>query len=196
MRMQLEIPPSGLEEIGRITISLPGCATQLWPAVQPVQTIADLRILGTRFQDAPLVHPPLLARVIAQAAQLPTNMRGWGGKKVRDEETWNLPSARLLTQRALLLLCRAAGATAAHVVDRWANVMEGGDFNTPHCHYEADAAVVYFLDAGDENPAAPLDGRFQIIDSRIAFCCPSRAERPTRGIMPDMAPGTMILFPA
>ncbi len=71
--------------------------------------------------------------------------------------------------------------------------MEPGDYSKPHCHYEADAAVVYFLDTGTDTAAAA--GNFELIDSRVPFCCPSRPERPTRGIMPAMAGGTMLLFP-
>jgi hypothetical protein len=169
---------------------------QVWPAEQPVQEIADPMLRGTIFQDNALVAGELLPRVLAQAARQPANVLGWGGKKVRDDETWSLPSARLLSVRALMMFCRATGAASAHVVDRWVNVMERGDYSKPHCHYEADGAVVYSLEPGDKNPAVPTDGAFELIDPRVPFCCPSRPLRPTRGILPDMAPGAMIWFPA
>jgi hypothetical protein len=178
------------------TFRLRAATTQVWPAAQPVQEIADPRFLGTRFQDNALLREEWAPQLLQQAAREAENVVGWGGKKIRDAETWGMPAAQLLMQRALLFFCRTRGATSAHVVDRWANVMERGDYSKPHCHYDADAAVVYSLDIGSENPAAPNDGKFELIDPRVPFCCPSRPERPTRGILPAMQPGTMILFPA
>lgn len=194
--MHLDVAVDGGTMLAGSMVNLPRGATQVWPVEQPIQEIADPRIVGTRFQDAELLHSELVAHLTTCATKEPANVRGWGGKKIRDAGTWNLTGLQLLSQRALLLFCRARGTTAAHEVDRWANVMEYNDYSKPHCHYEADAAVVYFLDAGDRDLSAPTDGAFELLDPRVPFCCPSRPERPTRGILPAMEPGTMILFPA
>jgi hypothetical protein len=156
----------------------------------------DPRILGTRFQDARLIHPELHQRILAAAKELPPNMPGQGGKKVRDQVTWDMPAAKLIALRAMLLFCRTQGTRQAHIVDRWANVMEPGDYSTPHSHYESQAAVVYFFDPGEDNQARPMDGRFELIDARVPFCCSTRPDCPTRGLNPGMEPGTMIIFPA
>lgn len=194
--MQFDMNGRSLERIAAEVVQFPAGATRLWFGGQPLQELADPRVVGTRFPDSPLVHPPLVPRIISQAASLPPNGHDLGGKKVRDHATWNLPEMRLLSDRALLALCMLRGATQAHVVDRWANVIEPGDYSTPHCHYESEYAAVYFLDPGSEGSSEPDGGEFVLIDSRIPFCCPSRPERPTRGILPTMAPGTLLLFPA
>lgn len=194
--MQLEIPAEAPEQVALATWQFPGGVTQVWPPPQPIQALMDPRILGTRFQDAALIHPQFTERILAAAKLLPPNMHGIGGQKVRDAETWEMPAAKLLALRALLLFCRTHGTRQAHIVDRWANVMQPGDYSGPHSHYESEAATVYFLDPGDDNPARPLDGRFELIDPRIPFCCSTRPECPTRGLNPGMVPGTMILFPA
>jgi Putative 2OG-Fe(II) oxygenase len=190
--MFLDLSQQSADNLARSTVKLQAGQTGFWPAEQPIREIADPRIVGTRFQDANLLHPPLLAQLLTEAAKQPPNVIGWGGVKVRDAATWNLPELKLLTNRALMLLCRSRKVTAAHVLDRWANVIERGDYSQPHCHFEAESAVVYFLDTGDENSG----GEFELIDSRIPFCCSRRAEYPNRGIFPAMVPGTMLLFPA
>ena len=148
------------------------------------------------FQDTNLFHAELIQHVCVQAYTMPASMRGVGGKKIRDAETWQLLSARLLTWRALYLFCLTNRVSSAYVADRWVNVMVDGDYSTPHCHFESQGAVVYSLDTGDPNPADPMDGDFEIIDSRIPACCPHEPERPNRGIAPKLRPGMMILFPS
>jgi len=194
--MQLEIPAENPEQVALATWQFAGGATQVWPPPQPIQQLMDPRILGTRFQDSKLIHSEFAARLVSAAQELPPNYPGAGGKKVRDAITWEMPAARLLLLRAMLLFCRTQGVREAHVVDRWANVMEHGDYSGPHSHYESQAAVVYFLDPGESDPARPLDGKFELIDPRVPFCCSTRPECPTRGLVPGMEPGTMILFPA
>ena len=194
--MQIAIPEGQLSAGCLAQATLQGGRTTVWPAPQPIQAIADPRFLGTRFQDNALIHAGLVPRVLVQASNQTANVLGWGGKKIRDAETWATPAAQLLMQRALLMFCRATNSLAAHCVDRWINVMETSDYSVPHCHYEADAAVVYSLDPGDFDPSSTSDGRFELIDPRVPFCCPSRPERPTRGIMPELHGGTMIMFPA
>jgi hypothetical protein len=194
--MYLETTNHSLEDIGASLFGLSTGLTRVWPAEQPIQGVADVRLVSTHFEDGHLIHPLAIAHVLSRAPHELRSRRGFGGKKIRDLATWGHPEMRLLTLRALLLVCRVREAASAHVVDRWANVMEHEDYSKPHCHYEADAAVVYSLDPGDEDPNAFASGRLEIIDSRIPNCCPSRPERPTRGILPAMPPGMMMTFPA
>ncbi len=194
--MHLDLTEFFPGELDTARVQVSADSTPLWPIEQPVQAIADSQIVGTRFQDGDLLHPILRSRILQQAQQQLANLHGWGGKKVRDAKTWDLPEARLLTQRALLLFCRSCNLSSAHVTDRWANVLEQGDYSTPHTHYDAEAAVVYSLDPGDPCPATPTSGMLEIIDPRIEFCCSRRPGYPSRGILPEMTPGTMLLFPA
>lgn len=177
-------------------IQFPHGKTIAWHPQQKVQSLGDPRIFGTVFQDTALYHPELIERVCKQAETMPRNSRAVGGKKVRDAETWQLPSAQLITWRVLRLFCLTQGVPEAHVLDRWANVMVDGDYSTPHSHYDTQSALLYVLDPGDENPAEPMDGNFEIIDPRIPVCCPYQPERPIRGMSPKLLPGMMILFPA
>ncbi len=194
--LSLELRAEDPEFYARSHIELPFGEIRVWPVGQPISTVGDPRIFGTRFLDVGLVHGEFSRQLVTQAAAIPANIRSFGGKKVRDLETWNMPAARLLTLRALLMFCRVYGVQSAHVVDRWANVMQQHEYSAPHCHYESEAAVVYFLDAGDPTPERSPSGRFELIDSRIPFCCTSREYRPTRGLMPELTPGMMLLFPA
>lgn len=194
--MYLENGGRSLEQWAGESIQLAGGATRTWYPGQPLQEILDPRIRGTRFPDGPIVHSPAVRRILAQAATQPPNGRGWGGKKVRDHATWGLPELQLLTRRALVAFCIARAVGSAHVVDRWANVIEQGDFSTPHSHYDSEGAAVYFLEPGVEPGGPPAGGEFELIDPRIPACCPNGPERPTRGIMPDLVPGVLLLFPA
>lgn len=194
--MYFDFNGRSLEQIAQTPVQFAGGTTRLWFPGQPLQTLVDPRIFGTRFPDGVLLHPAAARQILAQAAAVPTNHPGWGGKKVRDHQTWNMPEMQFLMQRALLAVCIARGATSAHVVDRWANVLEDRDFSTPHSHYDSEMAVVYYLDPGAEGEGRPAGGEFEIIDPRIPYCCSSAPERPTRGIMPEIAPGMLLVFPA
>jgi hypothetical protein len=194
--LHVELRADALEQVLGGMTDFPAGSARAWPRDQPVEPLMDARIFGTLFDDAPLYHAPLIERIVAQAATQPPNVRGSGGKKVRDLETWGSPPAELLSLRALLLFCLTQNVREAHVTDRWANVMERGEYSAPHAHYAADGSVVYFLDPGERDAVSPDDGAFVLMDSRVPFCCSIMPERPTRGLMPEMVPGTMILFPA
>ncbi len=194
--MYLEIPTDRADPYKQTAVRFPTANTMIWWEQLEIQTVADPRVVGVVFPDAHAIHPDFIARLHAQAAAMPTNARGVGGKKVRDAVTWGMPAAQLLTQRALLLFCYSRKVASAHVLDRWANVMYYNDYSTPHCHFDAEGAVVYAVDPGEQIPQQPLDGSFELIDPRIPACCPSLPERPQRGLSPTFIPGMMLLFPA
>ena len=60
--------------------------------------------------------------------------------------TWWRSLHATSTRRALLFAARTQNWAEAHLTDRWANVMEHGEYSTPHCHYDAEIAVVYAFD--------------------------------------------------
>jgi hypothetical protein len=184
------------EDIRSAAIDLPGGRTTNWPASTRVGNIEDPRIFGAVFADFPLVHPQLRDACLAQASQQPTGILGFGGKKVREQVVWDLPSAKLLTRRALLLYCQTQKVTSAHTTDFWANVMESGDYSYPHCHYDSVASLVYYLDLGDEDPREKMAGKFHLSDPRIPYCCTTDPNRPTRGLLPNLREGLFLLFPS
>jgi hypothetical protein len=165
----------------------------VWP--HPLHKLFDPNICAVKFVDPP-IFDGLQSRIFEQSQALPDNARHLGGKKVRDEETWQLPAARLLTLRALLFYCEAFQVNEAHVTDRWANVTAQGEYNSPHAHFDSEYSVVYYLDLGDQHPSAPLSGSFELLDPRIPHCCSKRPNFPVRGLVPKLAAGLMIGFPA
>lgn len=179
-----------------VPVVFAGGATVAWPLEQAITTRDDPRIFGTVFGDGNLVHPELAAALLAQAQRQPRGMLGFGGKKVREPGLWNLPGAKLLTQRALLFFCKSYQVLQAHATDYWANVMDPGDYSYPHCHYDSQASLVYYLDPGEPDPNEKLAGRFHFSDPRIPYCCSTHPERPTRGLLPDIRPGTLLMFPS
>lgn len=194
--MLLDGTAQSLEQVGASLIRAGNHNLRVWPEGQRTQELGDPRILGTQFPDCSLFHDSAIGLVTRAASALAPNVRGYGGRKVRDAATWNSPELTLLNWRALYFFCATRGVHSAHVVDRWINVMEHNDYSSAHCHFESDAAIVYSLDPGERNPHRAADGRLEIIDPRIPVCCPRRPERPTRKIAPEMLPGTMIVFPA
>lgn len=194
--MHLTLPDSATAFQQSHAISLPTGPTQFWPEEQPLKNLNDPQIFGTVFQDAHLWHNEAIALACQAAENLPPNYCHAGGKKVRDHQTWGLAGLQLTLQRALIMFCRVHQVAQAHITDRWINVMKSGDYSSPHCHYDAQSALVYALDPGDVRPAEPWNGGFDLQDPRIAACCPYQPARPIRSLSPEFRPGLMILFPA
>jgi len=157
--MLLDGTEQSLEQVGASLIRAGSHTLRVWPKDQRVQELGDPRILGTQFPDCSLFHDSAIALVMRAAANLPPNVRGYGGRKVRDAATWNSPELTLLNWRALYFFCASRGVRSGHVVDRWINVMEHDDYSSAHCHFESDAAIVYSLDPGERNPHRAADGR-------------------------------------
>jgi len=192
----LELSPVDPAQAYSARVVIPEGEVPVWQAEQPVSNIEDPRIFSTRFLDGTTVHPAFRQALIEQAGRQNMGMLGFGGKKVREAAIWQLPAARLLSLRALLFFCRVHNVTSAHTTDRWANVLEDGDYSYPHSHYDSQASLVYYLDPGSPDREQKLSGRFHFCDPRIPYCCSTHPERPTRGLLPDISTGTMILFPS
>ncbi len=58
------------------------------------------------------------------------------------------------------------------------------------------AVGFYQLADGDSDETNPLGGRISFSDSRMKSCCADEQGRVTYSLMPDMAPGRMIIFPS
>ena len=191
----LELPENP-QALRSATVDIDGREVMNWPASARVGNIEDPRIFGAVFGDEPLVHPQLRASLMEQADQQPQGMLGFGGKKIREQAVWDLPAAKLLTRRALLLYCQVHSVTSAHTTDFWANVMDAGDYSYPHCHYDSVSSLVYYLDLGDSDPREKMAGRFHLSDPRIPYCCTTDPARPTRGLLPNLREGLFLLFPS
>jgi hypothetical protein len=169
-----------------------------WPSDQQINPAGDPMIGMTRFTDIESYHDTLrdtvlrLERTSSHKEQLP---RGSCGVKVHHLEKWQCPAAQLLHQRAQEMFKHMVKSQTAHVDDSWANVYRDRDYCIPHSHIRSQAGVVYLLDPGDEDAKDPLMGKFFIADPRVAFCCQHHPGHMTRLLIPDMKPGTMIIFP-
>jgi hypothetical protein len=185
-----------LEAMGRGAIRVEGLSPTIWQAEESMQPIGDPTIQAAVYPGHAAIRDEMLSAIHSAAEQQSANTHGLGGKKVRGNGVWQSPALRLLTLRALLMFCKQYRTGAAHVTDRWANVMEPTDYSAAHSHYESAGSVIYLVDPGETNPQHPLSGLFEIMDPRIAFCCSQAPERPTRGLIPQMMAGLMLLFPS
>ena len=190
---EIQIPADQPNKHRSAVVQIGSANVPVWPGA--LARLFDPYICAAHFADPP-VYGGLVSRIVEESTKQAENVQGLGGKKVRDAQTWQLPAAELLTRRALLFFCEVYDIREAHVVDRWANVSRQHEYNAPHSHYDSQYSIVYFLDLGDEDPSLPISGRFELIDSRIAFCCSKRPHFPTRGILPTLVPGLMFGFPA
>jgi len=171
---------------------------EVWPAHQQIVAAGDPAIGLTHFTDMRLYHGTLqetilrLERSSSHRENLP---RGSCGVKVHHVEKWTCPAAQLLTQRAIALFKHMLKVDSAHIDASWANIYRDRDYCVPHSHIRAQASVVYLLDRGDEDPRDKLMGKFYFADPRLPYCCQHHPGHMTRLLIPDMRPGSMIVFP-
>jgi hypothetical protein len=57
------------------------------------------------------------------------------------------------------------------------------------------AAILYCLERGDTDMKERESGLFCFIDPRLAACCPVRKGFFTHPLVPNLLPGTMMIFP-
>jgi hypothetical protein len=169
-----------------------------WPAGQVVEPMSASLMAVTVFADHERFHPELIAATL-RAEQDPRfrgiNFKGGCGVKVRSIPAWGSPAAQLIHARALLLAHNTLSRRAVYADDTWASVYRDGDYCMPHSHLRSNVSIVYMLDTGDAGPGDDeLGGRLCFADPRIDACCPHEPGRVTKHVMPNMAPGTMLIF--
>jgi hypothetical protein len=173
-------------------------ALEDWPTQQHIVSAGDPTIGLTQFSDTESYHPTLketILRLERTSSQRERLARGSCGIKVHHIETWSCPAAQLLTRRAIALFKHMLKTDSAHIDTGWANIYRDGDYCMPHSHIRAQASVVYLLDPGDDDMKDKLMGKFYFADPRLAYCCQHHPGHMTRLLIPDMQPGSMIIFP-
>ena len=79
----------------------------------------------------------------------------------------------------------------------WANLNTNGAYNSIHAHGDAQWAVVYYVEMGEEDPGHETNGRLVLFDPRSIS---SIEKRPGFGfgarLVIDPEPGKLVLFPA
>lgn len=190
------------------TIRVGDAELPVWPDGQPVEPLSAPVMALARFADCARFHPALAAAVLAAErdprwrsvltlqppGQEKTVFRGGCGTKVRRIERWNAAAATLIHARALMLAHRTLSRRPVYSDDSWASVYRAGDYCMPHSHLRCDVSIVYMLDSGDDDPEEPMAGKFSFADPRIPACCPDEPLRVTRHMIPELTPGTMLIF--
>ena len=190
---EIQVNPA---DIGRIPLAIPGLEHAAWRVSEPMQPMGDPRVFATYLNEHVKHQAGMVTTLVTAASDQNPNTHGLGGKKVRSNKVWNQQAFRLLSVRAMLMFCKANNVEAAHLTDRWGNALETTDYSAAHSHYESSGSVVYFVDLGESHPEHPLSGAFELMDPRIEFCCSRGPDRPTRGLMPKLQAGVMLLFPS
>ena len=171
----------------------------LWPDGQKIKGRGDKVIAMTTFSDADAYHPQLIektTRLYEDPAVKRTCSVSSAGTKIHGIGEWGFPEADLVNARALELFKKVYGKPEAFVHVSWGNISRQGEYSMPHSHPDCEAVVVYCLDPGDQNPIDPLDGFLAFVDPRYEACCRVFKNYMTTPFMPDMAPGSMIIFPS
>ena len=168
-----------------------------WPGGQSVAPLSAPLMAITTFNDHVDYHPALIS-----AALLAENdprfrgemFRGACGTKVRNVPGWNDSSAALIHGRALMLAHHTLSRKPVYADDSWGSIYRTGDYCMPHSHLRSSVSIVYMLDPGDGDPSDRMAGRFCFADPRIDACCPDEPGRVTQHLMPELTPGTMLIF--
>lgn len=178
----------------------------IWPEDQALGALPEPTIWLTDFDDHARYHPKLIERILAMENDPKYRdffFRGGCGTKVRRLDEWGSLEAELVQRRALALFRIVTGNSAAAVDDGWASIYRKGDFCMPHSHVRTAASVLYLLDPGDEasqegagGAVDPFAGKFCFCDPRLRSCCQAEEGRMTNLLIPDLRPGSMLIFPS
>ncbi len=170
----------------------------MWPEGRTLTPLGDPAIRVTNFDDTALYHPTLTARLL-ELEKTPEiavrySMAG-GGTKIHELEKRSLPEIDLIVARGRAMFRRLFNVKDPVVDSAWANIYRRGDYIMPHSHVRCTAAILYCLDRGDINEKERESGMFSFIDPRLAACCPERKGFFTHPLVPNLQPGTMMIFP-
>ena len=199
----LSLAPKGHVQLGIRKVPI-------WPEDQALGALTEPTIWLTDCRDHERYHPKLIERILAMEKDPKYRdffFRGGCGTKVRRLDEWGSLEAELVQRRALALFRVVTGSSTAVVDDGWASIYRKGDFCMPHSHVRTAASVLYLLDPGDDPPHgdvaspedAPVDpfaGKFCFCDPRLRSCCQAEEGRMTNLMIPDLRPGSMLIFPS
>ncbi len=180
------------------SIAIAGHEFEVWPKATRVEDWVEPTVKVVQFSDAERIRPGLVARALdLEHDEILSQAIGGiaGSRKIYHLDRWKCPEADLIDARAKALFKRVVGAETAAVDLSWANIYRRGDYCLPHGHVRATAAVVYFLDLGNDRQVGPGHGQFCFADPRLKICCQREAHAMTTPCGPTVENGTMIIFP-
>jgi hypothetical protein len=161
----------------------------------------DRRILRAEFDDTAAYHPALIKTILAKERHVRAGHKpncGACGSKIYNIEQWDCPAARFLNQRINALIKHVCDMPHVLVDLSWASVYRKHDYCMPHSHVRSKLGVVYMLDEGEpgDRQKDPIGGRLCFVDPRIASSCPEGEGLMTRPFVPNMRPGSVVVFPS
>lgn len=92
----------------------------------------------------------------------PGNLLEWPDEPIRVLGGWMEDALRRVTG----ILADAESFDCTMIIFAWANVLYTGAYNIRHNHPNNVLSGVYYVDAGDSDPADDLSGMFEFIDPR------------------------------
>jgi uncharacterized protein (TIGR02466 family) len=166
-------------------------------------------MLRLAMPDATRVNPGLRTLILnkAQADQgkAVSNVGGWQSAndllewesaEIATLKTWIAAAVRQMAQHSPLFRQRAPG-TSRFRAHAWANVNRSGNYNRLHLHPGEHWSGVYYVDAGQPDPAVPGNGVIEFLDPRpTARAMPIPGFKFDRGITVVPQSGTLLLFPS
>jgi len=188
-----------IPEGDRQTVQIGGQAVTVWPGQQKITRLPGSLVLMTRFEDAPQFHPELVRTMLEleqQARFTADYARGGCGVKIFHLDRWQCPEADLVHRRALAFFSKVFRSDTAVADVSMANIFRNGDYCMPHSHIRARASLVYSVTTGDPDPAHERSGQLCIVDPRMEACCGDEAGHMTTPMVPNMKPGTLLMFPS
>lgn len=181
------------------SIHVEGRDIAVWPQGQKIELLAAPNMGVADFADCDAYHPRLAGKILEMEADPRFHdwiFKGGCGTKVRDPHRWGSAEADLIHARAMSFAAKAIGVANVVVDECWANIYRKGDYCLPHSHLRAVASLIYLLDPGDPDADDPMGGRLCFGDPRIPFCCADESGRMTQLLMPELKPGSLLVFPA
>ena len=181
------VPPAGAPALPAI-----------WPDTVRLKPLGDPSIVTAFFEDAAAWHDQLTKHLLELGHDPEFGKRypGCRGTKIDGIHHLDAPELRLATARAEALFRHVLRSPKAVVDAAWANIYRRGDYCMPHSHMRATASIVYCVDPGEDDPDDPVSGRLFIADPRLAACCRPVPNYMTSPLVPNMRPGTYVIFPA
>ncbi len=180
-------------------MSIRGSEIPVWPEGQKISKLRKSLVLMTCFTDVPHYHTELTRKILAlenEARFKADYAPGGCGIKIYHLDRWQSAEAMLIHQRALAFFSEVFKCPEPVADVSMANIFRNGEYCMPHSHIRTRASLVYSLACGDPDPGHPRSGRLCFADPRMAVCCQDEPERMTTPLVPDMQPGTLLMFPS
>jgi hypothetical protein len=187
------------DDWSRRTVRIRGQKIPVWPEAQKISKLKDSLVLVTRFADMPRYHPELTRKILEQEkkSKYKTDFEQGGcGIKIYHLDRWQSAEAELVHLRALAFYSQVFNCPEPVADVSMANIFRDGEYCMPHSHIRTRASLIYSLTCGDPDPQHPRSGQLCFADPRMPVCCQDDPERMTTPLVPDMQPGTLVMFPS